>query len=652
MLRRNIFAALQYLALALALVRPALAALPSTCPTGPAVEVEGRRPLALLLGAGDGAADAEALARELSDRYGVPRRNVCLLTGAHAGRAKLEQAWSKALVARARPGDPVLVFLAAPGSQLPDDDQDEPDEWDETLIIAGERSSAELRDDEMQILLDRLAARTGPTGSIGLVVDASFEGCAAGARCLPPARTTRQPVEPAESVQGDGAPGWAIPAGLLVEVGPPEGGSAEPGGALTAALLAGDLSEPVRRLRPNLDQRLGARGTQIPTVRGSADALFPVAPRRAATAAMARPLVGRGWLALEGDGGPALPGQTSLALSIVPSPTGDGCARAPLVPAAAGHEQVLPLCQTWRAQVRNDASVPLRVAMVLVTGDGQAGPLPGAESVRLLQPGEIWVSGRTLRAVPPLGVRDHLLALGTPALDGPLPWEGAAAGAPWTQSVLALRTDDDPSLGRTRESSLAEFDVRPYLPANASSSLRAVLSQADALWRLSGGDGVGYRQHDWTQPNDAANLALGLDCSRAIWFAFTRAGVPYNHDDRYLWTGAMVGSASPMAEQFDDCSADPQLRTGDVLVYLDRARGEGHTVLVIDPAHRVAWGAHATDGAAAPTPDTGVEYQMIRYRADWASWDRPGMIRVACWRHRAFDDPPDMTRGADACDCE
>jgi len=31
-----------------------------------------------------------------------------------------------------------------------------------------------------------------------------------------------------------------------------------------------------------------------------------------------------------------------------------------------------------------------------------------------------------------------------------------------------------------------------------------------------------------------------------------------------------------------------------------------------------------------------VEYQRIRNRASWNRWDRAGMQRVACWRHRDF----------------
>jgi len=32
--------------------------------------------------------------------------------------------------------------------------------------------------------------------------------------------------------------------------------------------------------------------------------------------------------------------------------------------------------------------------------------------------------------------------------------------------------------------------------------------------------------------------------------------------------------------------------------------------------------------------DTGVEYQKIKYKADWERWDRKTMEFKACWRDR------------------
>lgn len=651
MLQRNIFAAMQYLVwLGLLAARTSGAApLPPSCPVGAAKRVEDARPLALLVGVGPtGSAEATAMARQLGERYGVPSRNLCLLTGEAATRETFERAWADALVARAQPGDPVLVYLSAPGSQLPDDDGDEPDEWDETLVLAGDRANNELGDDAFQALLDRLVPKTD---RVGVVVEASFSGCTTEtARCVPPARALRQP-DSHRVGDGDGAPGWAVPTGLLVETRPAEGRAPDTSGVLTRALLASDWSEPVSTFRPRLDQRVGAESDQISRIHGAGPSLFAVAPK--STPPPVRPTIpptGRAWLRLEGQS-ETLPNQRSLAVEVVPaSETAAPCQRGAFVPAAPGEEQPLPLCLRWRLVVRasSEGTAALRVSGVLVTGDGAVLPLDDAGRARVLQPGESWELPRAYVAVPPVGVRDHVLVFGTTDLEGPLPWEDAQTRAPWTSTYLALRVDDDPALGHsTRETTLADFDVRPYLPKDPNSSLSAVLRLADELQRRHAADGVGYQQHDWTQATDDANLALGIDCSRAIWYAFTRAGLRYNRDDRYLWTGAMVGASSPMREQFTDCSADPNLKTGDLLVYLDRARGEGHVVMVIDPAHRIAWGSHNTDGNTyvSETQDTGVEYQIIKYRDDWAKWDRPTMSRVACWRYAGFTDEPAATRG-------
>lgn len=36
-------------------------------------------------------------------------------------------------------------------------------------------------------------------------------------------------------------------------------------------------------------------------------------------------------------------------------------------------------------------------------------------------------------------------------------------------------------------------------------------------------------------------------------------------------------------------------------------------------------------------PDTGVEYQKIKYKPDWERWDRKTMDRKACWRYKKID---------------
>lgn len=190
-----------------------------------------------------------------------------------------------------------------------------------------------------------------------------------------------------------------------------------------------------------------------------------------------------------------------------------------------------------------------------------------------------------------------------------------------------------------RSGSIPENFIERYLPdGDSDGPLARLLRKADELTRFEGGDGVPYRQHAWAEPSDAENLLLGLDTSRAVWFAFTRAGLAYAEGDDYVTTVRMADPEGPLRGHFGACEGG--MRTGDLLVYRDEERGAGHSVIVIDPERRIAWGSHGWDGSPRLDPelaaDTGVEYQMIRFKPDWSSWDRAAMRKVRCWRHESF----------------
>lgn len=228
------------------------------------------------------------------------------------------------------------------------------------------------------------------------------------------------------------------------------------------------------------------------------------------------------------------------------------------------------------------------------------------------------------------------------------------------------------------------------LPANPDSALYKLLMKTFEVANLfsDNPDGPRYNQAAdarWDTQSDADNLRKGIDCSHAIWFAYTRAGLQYN--DRkatvnpkeptlatrgaYIATAAMVDTdsldlarinlsnvpASAMRDQFESCRLDPVLRPGDVLVYrrtIDdpKKRSDGHVVMVIDPNTFIAWGSHAWDGntnKGEKKPDTGVEYQEIRklksgLESKWQGWDGANMLLVDCWRHkqisREWDESP------------
>jgi hypothetical protein len=402
----------------------------------------------------------------------------------------------------------------------------------------------------------------------------------------------------------------------------------------------------------------------------------------------------RGLLALRGEGGGDFQDNSTLLARLVPADKQSKCATGVWEQAAPNKEQAVPLCHAFNLQVElsESAPAPLLIGALVLSTDGGIYALPADDRKVRLQPGEATTfnhRGETFQGQPPLDVRDTILVFGTQE-SNPVQWsrftetasvrgaavasgegsslyhaldryfrpgtraavplaEGPAELTTWTLSsvnmrVLAnsgfLKADADPETPiDKREYTIANFDIRPYLPDDSRSALYRVLSRADWLARRSAEDGFGYRQHEWNLGGDEANLERGIDCSRAIWFAFTRAGLPYNGDDRYLTTADMVSGGTRMQDEFQSCSDDPNLRIGDILVYRDDTRGDGHVVMVIDQEQRIAWGSHGWDGnpkILPVEPDTGVEYQKIKYKADWQRWDRATMERKACWRYRAF----------------
>jgi hypothetical protein len=218
---------------------------------------------------------------------------------------------------------------------------------------------------------------------------------------------------------------------------------------------------------------------------------------------------------------------------------------------------------------------------------------------------------------------------------------------PWTRTVVPVevranyrflkpKSDNDPV--NTREFTLPKFDIRPYLPDDKKSALYQVLMEADKLTRVAG---VGYVQHDWTEGTNEANLKKGINCSRAIWYVFKKAGLEYNKSQSFLPTSAMIGPNSRMNENFQSCNGKPY-KIGDILVYRDIDNATGHTAMVIDPdpTERIAWGSHGYDSGpikrARLESLTGARYQKILSRADWRRWDKVDMQLKQCWRYRKF----------------
>ena len=148
---------------------------PEICSPGEAVDTDGHRRLALIVGVGEyknanipdlkgPPNDARRFYELLTGKngYAFPKQNVCLLLNEQATTGEFKQLFDTALVERARENDVVVIFFAGHGSQARDKNGDEPDEWDETLMFHDARTDGigDLRDDEFNQMLARLYRKT------------------------------------------------------------------------------------------------------------------------------------------------------------------------------------------------------------------------------------------------------------------------------------------------------------------------------------------------------------------------------------------------------------------------------------------------------------------------------------------------------------
>ena len=397
----------------------------------------------------------------------------------------------------------------------------------------------------------------------------------------------------------------------------------------------------------------------------------------------------RAILQLQGEGGTHFINNQTLQVQLIPAKTQDKCTdTSKWQQAEPNTEQIIPLCHKWQIKVsyqKGQGGQPkLLIGGVVLSSDGSIIGLPYDGRTVALNPGETTVLQEIFQGQLPLDTPESVIIFGTQE-NNPVPWNqltdisqsdtrgnisplqkkiqryltltrgNVFAGyenadtTTWTRSIVPMRVEansrflkrqagEADSEYNSREYTIQNFNILPYLPDDPESPLYKVLQTADQLARASITDGYPYTQHDWSQGSDEKNLAKGIDCSRAIWFAFTRSGLKYNNNNRYITTREMASPDSIMSQEFDRCDNEP-LQTGDVLVYRDDQRGDGHTVMVIDPVKRIAWGSHGWDGNAKLLkikPDTGVEYQLIKFKKDWQRWDRKTMFKKACWRYRQF----------------
>ena len=138
--------------------------------------------------------DVETMRKVLVERFDFAEGDVRALSDSMATRQGIVDAFERHLIAQARPGDIVVFHYSGHGQQVADDNGDEFDGKDESLIpfdylsqSAEDGAKTNLRDDQIAGLLQRLKEKmTGPRGAvegnITVFMDCCFSGTATRGR--------------------------------------------------------------------------------------------------------------------------------------------------------------------------------------------------------------------------------------------------------------------------------------------------------------------------------------------------------------------------------------------------------------------------------------------------------------------------------------
>lgn len=74
--------------------------------------------------------DVRMISEVLTDRYGFPNQNITILTDENATRQKIVDAFHRQLINQSQPGDTVVFYFSGHGSQVTDNNGDEPPDGD------------------------------------------------------------------------------------------------------------------------------------------------------------------------------------------------------------------------------------------------------------------------------------------------------------------------------------------------------------------------------------------------------------------------------------------------------------------------------------------------------------------------------------------
>lgn len=130
--------------------------------------------------------DDRELIEPLLESIGCGEDNTTVLTDSLATKRAVSTAL-ESLARRTSRDDRVYIHFCCHGQQMIDDDGDEPDGLDESLVMYDARrrysegiyeGANHLRDDELGRYLDRIRLAAGPGGNVTLVMDACHSGTA------------------------------------------------------------------------------------------------------------------------------------------------------------------------------------------------------------------------------------------------------------------------------------------------------------------------------------------------------------------------------------------------------------------------------------------------------------------------------------------
>lgn len=266
---------------------------------------DGQTRLALLVGINDYVAvsdlegavnDVRRMARYLFQSGIVPRQNLCTLINQRASyenfQSALRELAEAAIAEDGTPADQVIVYFAGHGSRLPDNNGDEPDLYDETLVLqdslvrrADGTYVPQLRDDEFNGLI---AAIHAASPHLTVIIDGCHSG--SNSRTFTSTRFVETEglapnAETISQIAIDGGLGFAdyepsvFPGAVFLSAASDHqlAHELEGGGVFTSALL--DTLRDQRGARITYDQlfsqtvsKMRSRYAQIPALTGDGNA--------------------------------------------------------------------------------------------------------------------------------------------------------------------------------------------------------------------------------------------------------------------------------------------------------------------------------------------------------------------------------------------